>query len=128
MATWHEYIERAKLKGVMAKELYMVRMRPTVPLDELAPTVPDHLAYQEKLEAEGLLFAAGPLGDETGFDYSGEGLMIYRADSIHEAKKIAEQDPMFVAGKKTFEIRPWLVNEGRISIDIHLSKKSFDLP
>jgi len=128
MATWDAYIEKAQSKGVMAKELYMVRMSPTVPLDQLGPTVPDHLAYQEKLEAEGVLFAAGPLGDETGTDYSGEGLMIYRADSIEQAKKIAENDPMYLAGKKTFEIRPWLVNEGRISIDIRLSKKSSNLP
>lgn len=128
MATWEEYKEKAASKGVMAKELYMVRMRPTVPLEDLGSTVPDHLAYQEKLESEGILFVAGPLGDDTGIDYSGEGLMIYRAESIEHARQIAEQDPMFIAGKKTYEIRPWLVNEGRISIDIHLSKKSSALP
>ena len=128
MGKWIDYVNGAKSKGVMAKTLFMVRMRPVVPLEELADTVPDHLAYQKQLEEEGILFAAGPLGDDTGVEYSGEGLMIYNVESIEKAKEVAGQDPMCLAGKKTPEIRPWLLNEGRMTFDIRLSLRSSDLP
>lgn len=126
--TWSEYKKRARSKGVMGRELFMVHSVPAAPPEDIEQALPDHLAYQKKLEAAGVLFAAGPLADEAGAVWSMEGLIILRAQSLEEARQIAAEDPMHASGKKKFTARPWLVNEGRIQIDIHLSDKSAMLP
>ncbi|MEM7777699.1 MAG: YciI family protein [Pseudomonadota bacterium] len=129
MATaWSDYKEHARSKGVMGRELFMIHSVPVASADDLQATLPDHLAYQKKLEAEGVLFAAGPLADEAGQVWSMEGLIILRAESLDDARRIAAADPMHQSGKKTFTVRPWLVNEGRIQVDISLSSKSVRLP
>jgi hypothetical protein len=46
----------------------------------------------------------------------GEGLFMYRADSIDEARKLAEADPMPSSGARDFTVREWMVNEGTHSI------------
>jgi hypothetical protein len=42
----------------------------------------------------------------------GAGLIIYRADSLHDAKELADADPMHSSGARTYVLRRWLVNEG----------------
>ncbi|MEM9027321.1 MAG: YciI family protein [Pseudomonadota bacterium] len=125
---WSDYKEHARSKGVMGRELFMVHSVPVASADDLQAALPDHLAYQKKLEADGVLFAAGPLADEAGQAWSMEGLIILRAESLDDARRIAAADPMHQSGKKTFTVRPWLVNEGRIQVDISLSSKSARLP
>ncbi|PST17300.1 hypothetical protein C7U60_19645 [Mesorhizobium plurifarium] len=59
-------------------------------------TRPDHLAYLDDLNARGILKIAGPFlggdGKPTG------SLVIVRADTIEEAKAVAEADPYAKAG------------------------------
>lgn len=126
--SWADYMARARSKGVMGRELFMVHSVPAATAEEIEQGLPEHLAYQKQLEAEGLLFAAGPLADEAGAVWSMEGLIILRAASLQDANSIAANDPMHASGRKTFTVRPWLVNEGRIQIDISLSSKSAELP
>ena len=59
-------------------------------------------------EKKGLLFASGPLSEADG-SQKGRGLTVLRAASAEEARKIAELDPFFVNGLRTFEIREWTV-------------------
>ena len=125
---WSDYKEHARSKGVMGREFFMVHSVPVAPAQEIEQALPAHLDYQKKLEAEGTLFAAGPLADEAGAIWSMEGLIILRAPSLEAAQKIASEDPMHASGKKKFTVRPWLVNEGRIQIDVSLSSKSAQLP
>ena len=124
---WNDYQENARSKGVLARELFMIHTKPVVPREQLLEILGDHLAYQEKLESEGILFLAGPLADEEGAEWSGEGLIVYAVDSLAEAREIAEADPMHSAGRREFTIRPWLLNEGSMDIQIRLSKKSVSL-
>ena len=125
---WSEYKQRARAKGVMGRELFMIHSVPVAAAEVIEAGLADHLAYQKKLEAEGVLFAAGPLADETGAVWSMEGLIILRAVSLGDARNIARADPMHASGAKTFTARPWLVNEGRLQIDILFSSKSAELP
>ena len=124
---WKDYQENARSKGVLAKELFMIHTKPVVPREQLLEFLGDHLAYQEKLESKGILFLAGPLADEEGAEWSGEGLIVYAANSLAEAREIAEADPMHSTGRREFTIRPWLLNEGGMDIQIRLSKKSVSL-
>lgn len=51
-----------------------------------------HIDYLNQKLEEGILIAKGPFTDHTG------GMMIYKADSIEEARKLIEADPA-VSGK-----------------------------
>ena len=121
MSKWEDYSNHARSKGVLAKQLFMVRSTPAVPLDQLAEQLPPHLAYQKKLEDEGTLVFAGPLSDASGEEWSGEGLVIYRASSIDEARRITDKDPMHANGLRTYELRAWLLNEGSLNLSLSLS-------
>lgn len=44
---------------------------------------------------------AGPFTDKLG------GLVIYKADSLEEARQLAEADPVVVEGARTLELREW---------------------
>ena len=121
MPKWTEYKAQAQERGALAKEVYMVRSTPVGDVDLLRATLPDHLAYQAEMEKAGSLVLAGPLSDESGEEMMGEGLIIYRAESLEEARKMAEGDPMHSAGARTFEIRRWMINEGSIQLTVGLS-------
>ena len=124
---WNGYKENARSKGVLGKELFMIHTKPVVRREQLLEILGDHLAYQEKLEAEGILFVAGPLADKEGAEWSGEGLIVYAAESLAKAREIAEADPMHSTGRREFTIRPWLLNEGGLNLQLRLSKKSVSL-
>lgn len=71
----------------------------------------EHLAYWADMERQRVVFAAGPVMPADLADpWSGEGLVIFRAESLEAARRIAEHDPMHAAGARTFELRPWLLN------------------
>jgi uncharacterized protein YciI len=126
--SWSDFKDHARSKGVMGREFFMVHSVPVATAQEIEQGLPEHLAYQKKLEADGTLFAVGPLADEAGAVWLMEGLIILRAPSLEAAQKIASDDPMHASGKKKFTVRPWLVNEGRLQIDVSLSSKSAQLP
>lgn len=121
MSNWQDYGDHARSKGVLAKQLFMVRSQPAASLDQLAEHLGPHLAYQKKLEDEGTLVFAGPLSDPSGQEWSGEGLIIYRAGTIDEARRIADADPMHANGLRTYELRAWLLNEGSLNVSLSLS-------
>ncbi|MEW9613679.1 YciI-like protein [Shinella sp. S4-D37] len=69
-------------------------------------TRPDHLAYLNGLDADGKLAVAGPfLGDDgkpTG------SLVVVKAETIEEARRIAENDPYAKAGLfASVEVKAW---------------------
>ena len=86
----------------------------------------EQLAYQGQLEAEGRLFCAGPLLKEDGA-MTGIGLIIYKAASLDEARKIADGDPFHKSGLRTYKIWPWKINEGGIDLKIRFAAGLFDI-
>lgn len=120
-SSWQEHIDHVRAKGVLAKELYVILTTPTGGMDALKTQLAAHLAYQKDLEARGISFAAGPFADDTGAEWSGEGMIIVRAASLAEARAIAERDPMHASGARRFRIRPWLLNEGSITLRVTYS-------
>ncbi len=121
MPAWSEYKREARDRGALALELYVARSLPAKSPDALREMLPSHLAYQADLEAAGKLAFAGPVSDESGENLFGEGMIIYRADSLEEARALAEADPMHKSGTRSFEMRRWLVNEGSFSLTVGLS-------
>ncbi|SDE64206.1 YciI family protein [Ruegeria marina] len=124
MPSWNEYEAEARARGALAHELYMVLSTPAGDPAKVKDTLPEHLAFQADLEARGALFLAGPISDETGELMQGIGLIIYRAASFDEARKLAEADPMHVKGARSFVLRRWLINEGSLSLSVSLSAQN----
>jgi uncharacterized protein YciI len=64
-----------------------------------------HFAYVKRMREEGKLILGGPFADGAG------GLLVYRADSMEEARKLMSADPACVQKIFEFEMHPWLLNE-----------------
>jgi uncharacterized protein len=114
--------------GRLQLSLFHVESKATGDLAALKAHLPNHLAYLASLEANGQLFMAGPLGNDDGVSWNGDGLLIYRATDLTAARAIAEADPLHRSGARHFTIRPWLVNDGRIQLSITLSTQRLELP
>ncbi len=127
MPKWTEYKASAKERGALALELYMVRSTPNGDVPLLQATLPAHLEYQGNMEKKGKLVLAGPLSDPSGEDMFGEGLIIYRANSLEQAREYAEADPMHSAGARSFDIRRWMINEGNLTLNVNLSLQNVSL-
>ncbi|HCH55685.1 MAG TPA: hypothetical protein DEV64_01225 [Rhodospirillaceae bacterium] len=54
-------------------------------------------------------------------------MVIMRAGSLDEAKAIAASDPMHSSGARDFTVRPWLMNEGTMTVKIRFSDGSREL-
>ena len=127
MVKWADYKTEAKSRGALALELYAAQSTPALGPDAVKASLPDHLAYQARLETAGQLAFAGPMSDETGDEMQGMGLIIYRADSLDAARKLAEEDPMHNSVARTFTLRRWMINEGSLSLSVGLSTKTVSL-
>lgn len=121
MPAWDDYRREAKARGALALQLFAVHSVPAKPPAEMKAVLPDHLAYQRVQEESGALVLAGPLSDETGEQMQGAGLIIYRAATFEDARRLAEGDPMHASGCRTFTLRKWLVNEGGLTVTVGLS-------
>jgi uncharacterized protein YciI len=127
MPAWDEYKSIAQQRGSLAHELYVVFSEPAAPPEQIKQILPQHLAYQAEQEKIGSLVMAGPMSDPSGELMEGVGMIIYRAESLDAARKLAENDPMHSSGSRTFSLRRWLVNEGSITLNVKLSAQSITL-
>jgi uncharacterized protein YciI len=124
MPEWDTYKAEAKERGSLAFELYVVQSVPAKTPEDLKANLPDHLAYQSKLEQAGTLMFAGPMSDETGTQMQGMGLIIYRAASFEDARAIAQADPMHSTGARSFTLRKWMINDCNLTLNVGLSQQS----
>jgi uncharacterized protein YciI len=120
-SSWEAHHEHVKEKGLLAKKLYVVLTKPDGDMEAVMENLQEHLKYQLELEANGSMFAAGPFADDEEQEWEGEGMVILRAESLAEARSMAENDPMHKSGARTFRLRPWMLNEGSITINITYS-------
>jgi len=67
-----------------------------------------HLENLRSLSEEGSLMIAGPFADRSG------GVLVMKADSAEQARRIAEQDPAVQAGRLIVRVRPWWVPAGAV--------------
>lgn len=108
-------------KGMLQKQLYVVFTKPVNGLGPVMANIKPHLDFQVDLERRGIMFGAGPFWTDDEQRWEGEGMVIIRAASLEEAKAIAASDPMHSSGARTFTVRPWLLNEGTVTVKITYS-------
>ena len=114
------------MRKMLRKKLYVVLSKPAVSPEQLKPFLMAHLEYMIGLEKRGLVFASGPLSDGAG-PPSGQGLTILRAANAAEARALAEGDPFFVNGLRSFELKEWTMMEGTLSLRVNLSDQSIEV-
>ena len=108
-------------RGMLQKQLYVVFTTPASGMGPVMANIEAHLKFQVELEQKGIMFGAGPFWTDDEKQWQGEGMVIIRAGSLDEAKKIAASDPMHASGARTFRVRPWLLNEGTVTIKVSYS-------
>jgi uncharacterized protein YciI len=111
---------------MLRKKLYVLLSRPVVAPERLKPLLAAHLEYMIALEKRGAIFASGPLAD-ADMAPKGEGLTILRAASAKEARQLAESDPFFANGLRTFELKEWTLMEGSLGLRVNLSDQTIDV-
>ncbi len=122
-----DMIEGSRSRGYLAKQLYIVSTRPVNGIGPVMASIEAHLAFQEKLERDGIMFGAGPNWTDDEESWEGDGTVIIRAASLSDARNIAAQDPMHSSGARSFTVRPWLMNEGTISVRLDFATGRFTL-
>lgn len=125
--SWNEMVDQCSELGLLAKKLYVVFTSPVNGMRPVMEVLDEHLAYQNKIQNEGIMFGAGPFSDAAEQNWDGDGMIIIRADTMAAAKIIADNDPMHKAGARSYKIRPWLLNEGKVTIDLKFSNKSMEI-
>jgi uncharacterized protein len=113
-------------RKMLRKKLYVLISKPVVPPENLKPFLMAHLEYMILLEKRGVVFASGPLADGEG-PPSGHGLTVLRAKNAAEARALAEADPFFANGLRTFELKEWTIMEGALSLRVNLSDQSIEV-
>ena len=126
MLTWRRRIDNARAEGLAAREYFVVFTKPKATREAIQRHLAIHLDYQRDLERRGIIVAAGPLSDETGQEWTGKGMIILRADNIEQARAIADADPMHRDGVRSYELLPWLMNEGSFSLKISLAAQTVE--
>ena len=122
-----DIIDECRKRGYLAKQLYVVFTTPMNGIGPVMANLATHLKFQEQLEHDGIMFGAGPLWTDDELSWEGEGMVIVRASSMAEAKEIAARDPMHASGARTFRVRPWLLNEGTLTIQLGFATGRFKL-
>ncbi len=113
-------------RKMLRKKLYVVMSKPVVPPEKLQMFLSAHLEYMIGLEKRGHVFASGPLSDGEG-PPSGLGLTVLRAKDANEARALAEADPFFINGLRTFDLKEWTIMEGTLGLRVNLSDQSVEV-
>jgi uncharacterized protein YciI len=113
-------------RKMLRKKLYVVMSKPAGTPDKLQPFLSAHLEYMIGLEKRGHVFASGPLADGEG-PPTGLGLTVLRARDAAEARALAEADPFFINGLRTFDLKEWTIMEGTLGLRVNLSDQSVEV-
>ncbi|MDA0999875.1 MAG: YciI family protein [bacterium] len=125
--TAKEIRQKSAEHGHLNMQLYVYFTTPTGELGPVMENLKEHLEYQAELERKGIMFGAGPHWDDNEEYWTGEGMVIVRANSLAEAREIAAADPMHKSGARKFIVRPWLLNEGCLTIKFPFSQGKREL-
>ena len=113
------------LKPMLKKRLFVALTKAIARPEDLVPFVAEHLAYMSRLESAGKLFASGPFVQEGIL--AGDGLTILQTSTIEEADALMQAEPLIQRGLRQFDLRPWELREGRMTITLNGSTSGFRL-
>jgi uncharacterized protein len=80
---------------------YFAALLPMRDLEKSQELRPGHIAFLDQMSQEGKIFARGRFVDGAG------GLIVYKAESLEEARKFANSDPYVANGARSLELHEW---------------------
>ena len=126
MALQYSASAKALHDKMLGKKLWVVITKAVVPREQLDQQSEAHLQHQIRLEKSGIMFGAGPLSNADGTP-TGTGMIIIRAETEADARRIADQDPFHSLGLRSYTLQQWTMNEGRLTITLDFSDQSYKL-
>ncbi len=104
-------------------QLYILFGSPTSAWDIGSDATQDglaaHVDYLRELERTGVMFMGGPFR-AADYEWDGSGMIVVRAESLEEAQRRAEADPLFTRRLRDYDVRGWQLNEGRLVLTVDL--------
>ena len=79
--------------------------------DAIAAVMDEHHRYMAAVDRAGKILASGPFQDTGG---GPAGMIIFATPTIAEAQKLMDGEPLTARGLRTYDLRPWRVNEGTL--------------
>ena len=113
------------LKPTLKKRLFVALTKAVAGPEDILVYVTEHAAYMNRMESEGNIFASGPFLQE-GVPV-GDGLTILQTNTIEEARAIMQAEPLIKRGFREFDLRPWELRVGRMTITLNASTSSFHI-
>jgi uncharacterized protein len=113
------------LAPMLRQRLFVALSTARASAEQMLPHVAEHLEYMNSLEEKGVLFASGPFVQPGVL--VGDGLTILQTDTFEEARALMENEPLIRLGFRAFDLRPWELREGQISVTLNFSKSNFSL-
>jgi uncharacterized cupin superfamily protein/uncharacterized protein YciI len=80
---------------------YVIQLKKIAGVDPSEVQVRRHVAHLRELDRRGRLVLCGPFQDGDG------GMIVLRANSLEEAKELANEDPLVKEKVRTVEVRAW---------------------
>jgi uncharacterized protein YciI len=109
---------------MLNKRLFVVIWKSFGHAELIKRDLAEHLQYMIGLEKRGVVFASGPFTPGPGVAM-GDGLTIFRAGTMDEARVFANSDPFVLSGARTYDIREWTVMEGRLGVKLDFSDNTY---
>ena len=85
-----------------------------------------HLKHQVNLEKRGIMFGAGPVQREDEPTPFG-GMIMIRAKSFADARRIFDTDPYHKAGARTYRLYRWNLNEGTMTFRVNYTGQTVEI-
>jgi uncharacterized protein YciI len=114
-----------RLRAMLNADLIAIISRPRDGFDP-GTLLPAHLDFMIGLEKKGVLFLSGPMTGRDG-KFGAFGLTVLNVATIAEAEKIWADEPFNRSGQRDVEFFLWRLMEGRLSVSLDLSDRSFGL-
>lgn len=114
-----------RLRSMLNAEVVAVLSRPR-PGFEPSQLLTAHIDFMVALERKGLLFLSGPLTTRDG-KFGQFGLTVLNVSTIAQAEKIWANEPFNRAGQRDAKYCIWRLMEGRLTLSLDLSNRSFGL-
>lgn len=113
--------------GRLRLQTFIVTSKAQKPLSEVQQHLEAHMHYIAKLEVTGQLLMAGPLCNEDGATWNGDGQLVYVVSDMAEARALASEDPLHTSGSRSYNIRPWIVNVGSMQLSLRFSTRTLNI-
>ena len=108
------------------KRLWVALAKAIGSQEAISSHVANHLQWMKDMEARGKIWASGPFPKEGIL--VGDGMTILDASNEAEARSLMDQEPLTKLGLRTYELYPWDLREGRITIQLNASTSSYKMP